>query len=138
MYKDFAKNLHRGDFTSQPESTLPWIVARQPPTIVPGYRAIDRSISTPRRAKHPGPFLPSRGEVVRRWLESVGRQEDLRGWRQEANRRSLEEERNGAEHGGEEERAEREKLSGSMMHGTSDSVVLLPCKLHLRSCFHLL
>lgn len=126
-------------FTSQPESTLPWIVARQPPTIVPGYRAIDRSISTPRRAKHPGPFLPSRGEVVRRWLESVGRQEDLRGGKRPTGgvSRRNETERNTAAKRNLR-RGQREKLSGSMMHGTSDSVVLLPCKLLLRSCFHLL
>lgn len=58
--------------------------------------------------------------LARRWLEGgqsesrqvgrqvgrqAGRQDDLR-WRQEANRRSLEEERNGAEHGGEEVRGE--------------------------------
>lgn len=84
-------------------------------------------------------FAISRGGDSKRWLESVGRQEDLRGGKRPTGGvlRRNETERNTAAKRNLR-RGQREKLSGSMMHGTSDSVVLLPCKLHLRSCFHLL
>lgn len=89
--------------------------------------------------------------LARRWLEGgqsesrqVGRQVGRQAGRTISGggkrptggvSRKNETERNTAAKRSEERAA---KLSGSMMHGTSDSVVLLPCKLHLRSSSNLL